>query len=621
LTGSCGGGTITATAGAGAVSLSGATIAGGGSCTFSVSVKGTTSGAKNNSVTVNSTNGGTGNTSQATLNVGVPPTITKAFGATDIALNGTTSLTLTINNSNTIALTGVAVSDTLPSGLVVATPNGLSNGCGGAVTATAGSSSISLSGGTIAASGSCVISVNVKGVTAGTKNNTTGVITATETGPGATSNTATVTVRMVSSSIQDPAVCLGPGGIVGVTASFTNSAAVAQAATFTATLPAGLVALPGSCSATSGTCTVVSGSTVTWSGTLAAGQTVTINYQAQAGDVSGGTQLCIDSSIRFAGGTPVIVRACTTVNCPSVGPGAPFPAGSEVSDQKAGSVLIYNIYTSSPTSPNAQNTRINLTNVDANRSAIVHLYFVDGATCSVADSYICLTANQTTSFLASDVDPGTTGYLVAVAVDRLGCPTSFNNLIGDAYVKFSTGHAANLAAEAVAALPGGPKLCDENSVTAQINFDGVSYNRLPRALALDNIQSGVDGNDTLLILNRIGGSLSTSAATLTNIFGIFYNDAEIGVSFSFNPSACQFRSSITNTFPRITPRFSQFVSAGRSGWLKLYSTNDQAILGAAINLNKNSEAAAGAFNQGHNLHKLTLTSGAGFTIPIFPPNC
>jgi hypothetical protein len=28
---------------------------------------------------------------------------------------------------------------------------------------------------------------------------------------------------------------------------------------------------------------------------------------------------------------------------------------------------------------------------------------------------------------------------------------------------------------------------------------------------------------------------------------------------------------------------------------------------------------SGAFNQGHNLHKPTLTSTASYTIPIFPP--
>src|SRR5262249_37479384 len=307
--------------------------------------------------------------------------------------------------------------------------------------------------------------------------------------------------------------------------------------------------------------------------------------------------------------------------CPPIGPGNSYPATSEVSDQKAGSVLIYNVYTSSASAPSNQNTRINLTNIDPARVTFVHLFFVDGSSCSVADSIICLTPNQTASFLASDVDPGVTGYLVAVAADRQGCPTNFNNLIGDEYVKFSTGHAANLAAEAVSALPGGLTSCNGNSVTAQLNFDGVNYNRLPRTLALDNIGSRADGNDTLLILNRIGGNLATGAATLSDIFGLFYNDMEIGVSFSFNPGVCQFRSIISNTFPRITSRFEGFVQAGHTGWLKLYSLSDQGILGAAINVNVNGEGSAGAFNQGHNLHKLTVTSAASLTIPIFPPNC
>src|SRR5262249_35719657 len=212
-------------------------------------------------------------------------------------------------------------------------------------------------------------------------------------------------------------------------------------------------------------------------------------------------------------------------------------------------------------------------------------FFVDGSNCSVADSFVCLTANQTMSFLASDLDPGTTGYLIAVAVDRQGCPTIFNGLIGDEYVKFSSGHAANLLAEAVSALAGlviNPP-CGKDSSTAELRFDGLSYNPLPRVLALSNIPSRADGNDTLLILNRIGGNLATEAATLSSVFGIFYDDLETGVSFSFSPGLCQFRSSISNNFPRITPRFESFVPAGRNGWLKLFSTNDQGILGAAIN--------------------------------------
>jgi len=53
--------------------------------------------------------------------------------------------------------------------------------------------------------------------------------------------------------------------------------------------------------------------------------------------------------------------------------------------------------------------------------------------------------------------------------------------------------------------------CDGNSVTAELKFDGTAYNRTPAALALDNIGSTADGNDTLLIINRIGGNLGAGS--------------------------------------------------------------------------------------------------------------
>ena len=75
---------------------------------------------KNNNVQVNSTNGGTGNTSNASLTVStLAPVITKVFGAATIQLNGTTSLTFTVTNPNAAAsLTGVAFTDGCPAGLV-----------------------------------------------------------------------------------------------------------------------------------------------------------------------------------------------------------------------------------------------------------------------------------------------------------------------------------------------------------------------------------------------------------------------------------------------------------------------------------------------------------------------
>src|SRR5262249_43098470 len=136
--GSCGSGTITATGGSGTISLAGGTLAASGSCTFSVGVKGTSAGVKNNSGQVTSTEGGRGNTSNDSITVVAPPVIIKAFGVGSFPVNGSTTLTFTIQNNNgTVGLTGVAFSDTLPAGLVVATPNGLSGSCGGTVTATA----------------------------------------------------------------------------------------------------------------------------------------------------------------------------------------------------------------------------------------------------------------------------------------------------------------------------------------------------------------------------------------------------------------------------------------------------------------------------------------------------
>src|SRR5262249_27917385 len=149
--------------------------------------------------------------------------------------------------------------------------------------------------------------------------------------------------------------------------------------------------------------------------------------------------------------TPV---PCSGSDCPDLGPGLPLPDMPSVvsSDTRPGSILIFPVYTSDPTSPNSQNTRINITNVDVSRNAYLHMFFVDGSTCSVADSFLCLTPTQTASFLMSDLDPGVSGYLIAMAVDTQGCPTNFNYLIGDEYVKFSSGQSANLGAEAVTAI-------------------------------------------------------------------------------------------------------------------------------------------------------------------------
>src|SRR5262249_27981314 len=167
------------------------------------------------------------------------------------------SFTINNPNSNStppssdVTLTGISFTDNLPAGVVIANPNNLSNTCDGTVTATPGSSTITLTGGDLgpavglikinprqplpwqpllqplkpqqqkatgpasrlqgpqssgivrggpvqpqqpSSNGSCFISVQVQPTTSGIFNNTTGPISANESGAGATSNTATLTV-------------------------------------------------------------------------------------------------------------------------------------------------------------------------------------------------------------------------------------------------------------------------------------------------------------------------------------------------------------------------------------------------------------------------------------------
>jgi hypothetical protein len=302
-------------------------------------------------------------------------------------------------------------------------------------------------------------------------------------------------------------------------------------------------------------------------------------------------------------------------------PGLVYPATSEVSDQKAGSILFFNTYTSSASAPAQENTRINITNTSTTSAVFVHIYFVEGQTCGVADSFICFTTNQTASFTTADVDPGTRGYIVAMAVDPFfGCPFSANVLIGDEYVKYASGHAANLGAEAIAALFEGilPD-CDANSVAATINFNAAhaGYNRLPRVLADDSIPSRLDGNDTKLIVNRVAGNLATGASTLGTLFVVIYDDAENTFSTTISGN-CHLELSLgANNLPRVVGGWNALIPAGHSGWLKFWSTSDIGILGAAINFN----AATAGFNGGHNLHKLTLSATNNYVVPVFPPAC
>ncbi|HEX4779747.1 MAG TPA: IPTL-CTERM sorting domain-containing protein [Usitatibacter sp.] len=262
------GGTVTSTSPSG-IALSGATIASGTQCQFTVTVTGTASGLYTNTTsTVGSSNGGAGNSASSSLTVASAPTVATSFGAASIPLNATTSLTLAITNPNAgVALTGVAFTETLPAGLVIATPAGVTDTCGGAVTATAGTALLSLSGGTLAASSGCTVTVNVQGTSAGTKNNAVSV-SSNETGSGPTSNASIAVIAAPSLSMAFTPAIIAKNATSTLTFTITNpnGATVLAGVGFTDTLPAGLTVASGTSAACGGTLTTTAPSLIALSG-------------------------------------------------------------------------------------------------------------------------------------------------------------------------------------------------------------------------------------------------------------------------------------------------------------------------------------------------------------------
>jgi hypothetical protein len=212
-------------------------------------------------------NGSTGSLTgnpQVVTGAALPPSISKQFNLSTIALNATTSLTFTITNPNaSTSLTGIGFTDAFPGGLVVSTPNALSGSCGGGtITAVAGSTSASLTGANLAANASCTFSISVTGTSAGVKNNVTSAVTSNEAGAGNTA-TASVTVGTATSS--------------ATLTSSQNPSSFGQPVTFTATVT-------GSAGTPTGIVTFTDGTTTLGTGTLSGGQATFTTSSLSAGN-------------------------------------------------------------------------------------------------------------------------------------------------------------------------------------------------------------------------------------------------------------------------------------------------------------------------------------------------
>lgn len=287
------------------------------------------------------------------------------------------------------------------------------------------------------------------------------------------------------------------------------------------------------------------------------------------------------------------------------------------SGQKPGSVLFYNIYTSSSWNTAASDTLISITNTNDTEDVRVHFFFVDSFSCQVADSYLYLTRSQTSHFLASDVDPDVRGYMVAVAVDENGLPKQHNHLIGTLKVKQALGptslstHSFDLQAVAFRKMNNELPVLSADGVATELNFDGgtaaSSYEQLPGEVAIDNFESPATA-DTRMVIYSPKTNFYDTGESGGRIFVLYFDEMENPYSAMVGMNCwLQGRLTMIRNLPLRIP-------AGQTGWARMVAyRNDVRIplLGSVIR--------AAGLSGGHNLHHLSPFPAFTITIPVFPP--
>jgi len=274
------------------------------------------------------------------------------------------------------------------------------------------------------------------------------------------------------------------------------------------------------------------------------------------------------------------------------------------SDHTPSSVLVYTKYTSSATNPTSQDTQINITNVNRDFGIALHLFMVDGNTCSVADFFLALTPNQTGTFYASDLDPGITGYIFAVAVSG-GAPTQFNYLIGDYYIRETDGKLGNIQAWGFEKHSPGDVIPNGDG-TANLVFDGTEYDRMPSMLAASNFNSQVDHSTNLVMVAPMSNYLAGNPVNV-NVFTLVYNHVEESFSTTIRVR-CVVQIPLLSL--RVTGgNVNAIVRQGQTGWIRLNAVNAP-ILGSILQRGP-------IFNGGHNLHPIALLPTFVTQVPAF----
>ena len=292
----------------------------------------------------------------------------------------------------------------------------------------------------------------------------------------------------------------------------------------------------------------------------------------------------------------------------------------QVSDQKAGSLLVFPYYTSK--AQDRRDTRLTISNPGA-RTVAVHLFFLDGSNCSQADQFLCLTANASLAFKASELDPEVTGWVMAVAVDATsGRPVSANTLIGNAYV-IDGDYVGNYGAESFWAT-GDPSDVVGASAgaygTASLKFNGGSgaggYDLMPTQFAVE-IQSINDSIGQRIVTVGMVGDLTGGSPTGAGQVGIgqLYNGNEkpFGSFTRILNDGCQASVVLSSSVPRVPTGMGVLIPSGQVGTMKFF-------IGGGVGLYMTSKTFGNRWSGIRNLHKISVLERS-LIIPIFPPAC
>ena len=166
--GTCGG-TLTGNPGDTSFSFSGGILAPNTNCTLTLSVTMQVNGNLTNRIPAGAVTTLNGVSSQfpteASLTNLPGVSVTKVFNPAQVLTGQASTLTITIRNTSGVPVVNMGLADNLPgalpSGLEVANPANATNTCGGTLTANPGSQTIQLSGGSLAGTADCEISVAV----------------------------------------------------------------------------------------------------------------------------------------------------------------------------------------------------------------------------------------------------------------------------------------------------------------------------------------------------------------------------------------------------------------------------------------------------------------------------